>query len=409
MKITPRILPAWLLIPLILFVTGATAILYYRLVWGVIPELVIALDHCRDLYCDFTRQYYPTAREVLISGQPSRGYFYSSFFALLLAPFGRLELEPAVGWWSLVQVAGILLLLLPGVDFYRQSRAAFALYVVLLAFSMPLLHNLKWGQVSTLVTGCAFATLFLYRRNHPAAAAVALAFGVAVKYYIAIVGLYFLLRRDWHFLAVFAAAFAVLWLAIPTAVLGISGNIAFYETVSERVAHAMNTWMVEDINAQYLPSVAARWLGTNAGRPLFRLLGLAVFIANVLAVSRLVLRRAPQDMEWAFSLIFLSLPFAVATSWPHYFVFFPFVQTLAWLEMRSRGGWWRWVLLAISVILASMPFFRLVGNWQDYSRFGALFFANLCLFILAHSLTLRATVAESDHPATVATPAIERP
>jgi hypothetical protein len=142
MKITPRNLPDWLLIPLILFVTGATAVLYYRLVWGVIPELVIALDHCRDLYCDFTRQYYPTAREVLISGQPSRGYFYSSFFALLLAPFGRLELEPAVGWWSLVQLAGILLLLLPGVDFYRQSRAAFALYVVLLAFSMPSLHNL---------------------------------------------------------------------------------------------------------------------------------------------------------------------------------------------------------------------------------------------------------------------------
>lgn len=69
-------------------------------------NLVVALDHCRELYCDFTRQYYPTGQEILISGQPSKGYFYSSFFALLLAPFGRMALEPAwrggrlSNWWA---------------------------------------------------------------------------------------------------------------------------------------------------------------------------------------------------------------------------------------------------------------------------------------------------------------------
>jgi alpha-1,2-mannosyltransferase len=393
----------FLLVPILVI----AAALYYHVVWGTIPDLVIALDHCRDLYCDFTRQYHPTARELLISGQPSRGYFYSSFFALLLAPLGYLELESAIGWWSLVQLASILLLLLPAVDFYQQSRAAFILYMVLLAFSMPLLHNLKWGQVSTLVTGSAFATIFLYRRNRPVAAGVTLAIGVAVKYYIAIVGLIFLIRRDWRFLAVFVAAFAIFWLVLPTALLGVGSNVAFYETVRERVAHAMRTWMVEDINAQYLPSVTARWLGTHAGRPLWRVLGLVVFVANMLAVTRLVLRRGPRDNEWAFALLFLSLPFVVATSWPHYFVFLPFVQTLAYLELRGQQAIWKWALLVVSIVLASMPFFQVVGSWQDYSRYGFLFIANLCLFILAPALTLRQQKAEPDHPAQAATPASE--
>ena len=216
---------------LVLAGVAAAAVAYYRAVWGDVPGLVAALDHCKELYCDFTRQYYPTGRDVLTTGQPSNGYFYSSFFALLLVPFGRVEIGTAVALWSLVQLLGIALLLLPAIDFYRESPRAFALYVVLLAFAMPLLHNLKWGQVSTLVTGCAFAALFLYRRGHTTAAAVVLGFGVAVKYYVAVVAFYFLLRRDWRFLLVLAAALVLFWVVIPTAVLEPEGNWQFYVTV----------------------------------------------------------------------------------------------------------------------------------------------------------------------------------
>ena len=84
---------------------------------------------------------------------------------------------------------------------------------------MPLLHNLKWGQVSTLVTGGAFATLFLYRRGRVTAAAVVLGLAVAVKYYVAVVAFAFLLRRDWRFLAVLAVTVVLFWLVIPTACL----------------------------------------------------------------------------------------------------------------------------------------------------------------------------------------------
>ncbi len=399
-----------------LAVVAVAAVAYYRLVWGDVPTLVAALDHCKELYCDFTRQYYPTGRDVLTTGQPSNGYFYSSFFALLLVPFGRVELGTAIALWSLVQLVGIALLLLPAIDFYRESPRAFALYVVLLAFAMPLLHNLKWGQVSTLVTGGAFASLFLYRRGRVTAAAVVLGLAVAVKYYVAVVAFIFLLRRDWRFLAVLAATVLLLWLVIPTAVLGPEGNWQFYVTVRERVAHAMKTWMPEDINAQYLPSVAGRWLGSAAGRGVWRWLGYGLFAANLLAVARLVVRRAPRANEWAVALLFLGLPLAIETSWPHYFVYLPFAQTLVALETefllrnsvstssRSLVGWAAAVLLLLSIVLASMPFFHLVGRWQEYSQYGVLFVANLSLLIAAHLLTLR-PAAQSGRPAPAASPA----
>ena len=401
-----------------LVAVAAAAVLYYRAVWGDVPALVAALDHCKELYCDFTRQYYPTGRDLLATGQPSNGYFYSSFFALLLVPFGRVELGTAVALWSLVQLVGIALLLLPAVDFYRESPRAFVLYVVLLAFSMPLLHNLKWGQVSTLVTGGALAALFLYRRGRVAAAAVVLGLAVAVKYYVAVVAFTFLLRRDWRFLTVLAATVLLLWLVVPTAVLGPEGNWQFYVTVRERVAHAVSTWMPEDINAQYLPSVVGRWLGSASGRGVWRWVGYGLFAANLLAVARLVVRRAPRAVEWAIALLFLGLPLAIETSWPHYFVYLPFAQTLVALETgfllrnpvstapgsRSPVGWTAAALLLVSIVLASMPFFQLVGRWQDYSQYGALFVANLCLLIAAHLLTLR-PAAVSDHPPPAAEPA----
>lgn len=387
------------------------AFVYYRAVWGSVPALVEALDHCRQLYCDFDRQYYPTARDILTTGRPSNGYFYSSFFALLLAPFGRLGPEQAAAWWSLPQLIGVLLLLIPALGFYRESRAAFALYVVLLAFSMPLLHNLKWGQVSTLVTGAVFVAAHLYGNGRPTAAATVLALATAVKYYIAVILLYFLVRRDWRFLAAFAVAFLLFWLVIPTLILGPEGNWDFYQTVRERVAHAVGSWMRSDINAQYLPSVVGRWFDSDGGRLFWRLTGYAIFTANAVVAGWLAARPGRRAAQWTIAILFLSLPFAIETSWPHYFVYLPFAQTLAWLELRRMSGWGRvagMILLVVSIVLASMPFFQWIGRWQDYSRMGFLFLANFSLFVLAHAIILRQAAAESDHPATAAIPAAER-
>ncbi len=126
-----------------------------------------------------------------------------------------------------------------------------------------------------------------------------------------------------------------------------------------------------------------------------------------------MLRRAPRATEWAFALLFLGLPLAVETSWPHYFVYLPFAQTLVALEieplLRNRVAksplvWLTAALLLVSIVLASMPFFQLIGRWQDYSQYGVLFIANLSLLLAAHALTLRPAV-RSGRPAAAAEPA----
>ena len=133
-------------------------------------------------------------------------------------------------------------------------------------------------------------------------------------------------------------------------------------------------------------------------------------------MARLVVRRAPRATEWAVALLFLGLPLAIETSWPHYFVYLPFAQTLVALETgfllrnsvptgsRSPVGWAAATLLLLSIVLASMPFFHLVGRWQDYSQYGVLFVANLSLLIAAHALTLR-PAAQSGRPVPAAAPA----
>lgn len=71
---------------------------------------------CTGLFCDASRYYLPTFRGFLTTGQPTEGFLYPPFFALLGAP---LLLAPAgmLGRWALP-------------------------YVALLGLSEPVLHNM---------------------------------------------------------------------------------------------------------------------------------------------------------------------------------------------------------------------------------------------------------------------------
>jgi hypothetical protein len=208
-----------------------------------------------------------------------------------------------------------------------------------------------------------------------------------VKYYAALFALYFLLKREYRFLFVYLLTTAILWLVIPTLLLGPQTNLRFTLTVSERINHGLTTWIPEDLNAQYMASVLTRLFPLSGPyRLLWRLGGYAVFGLNLLVLIRLLKLKWRDEIYWAFALLFLSIPFLIETSWPHYFVYLPYCQTLAFLAWRKEPRlsvrlWKGLLLLGPSILLASMPFFQFVGRWQDYSRLGFLFLANLLLLI----------------------------
>ena len=81
---------------------------YYHSTWHTFGNYVAAMDHDTGFLVDFVRYYYPTARQIFTTPVPAAGFFYSSFFAMMLATFSWLDLESSAFFWLFLQCAFIL-------------------------------------------------------------------------------------------------------------------------------------------------------------------------------------------------------------------------------------------------------------------------------------------------------------
>jgi hypothetical protein len=371
------------------------ALLFYRAVWHDVPTLVSALDHCDDLFCDFTRQYYPTGRDIFDSGIPNGGYFYTSFFAIFLAVFGQFDQQTAVTLWGIFQFTSLLLMLLPGLYFFNKQPSLGILYVALLLFSMPVLHNLKWGQVSTFITGAVFAFIYLNRRGYSKTGAVILGLATAVKYYAILFALYHFLSRQRRVILILVVSALLFVIIIPLLVLGWNTNLAFYQTVSERIAHTRETLIPNDPNSQYLGNVLNRFTAdiwqTTVNPFIWRMVGFALIGFSVLCLAWIVRYDWPEADHWHLALLFLVVPFFTETSWPHYFVYLPFVEVFLLWQLWQRTWLWRvigGVIVGTTAVVTSMPYFGWLNNRQVYARYGTLFWVDFLLFALLMALIL---------------------
>jgi hypothetical protein len=366
------------------------ALLFYRALWGNFHSFVIAMDHGDLFASDFLLHYHTTAQALFTTATPSPGFFYSCFFALLLTPLGRLDSSRALAVWVVLQSMGaLLLLLLPVRQFLRRSPWLAAFYVAACAFSLPLLDNFRWGQVSVFVTLGILQTGMNApsRRN-----ALGLAVVTAIKYYPALFALHFVASRRWKPLAYFGIWTLVLYGLLPAALLGPRRALEFQRLSFKQARIAEGSWVPVDTNSQYLGHIVPRLLGDGwrkpVGRRLSMALGLALFACNLAALWR----DTPSDGngEIALALLFLSLPLVVETSWPHYFVFLPFCQAVvmdgAQRLPRRDLRWLVRATAALSAILASVPFFAWIGDWQRYEGSGILFFADVSLLGALHLL-----------------------
>jgi alpha-1,2-mannosyltransferase len=376
----------------------SAVLVYYRMEFGSVTRLVAAVDHGESLFDDLIRHWYRVGQTVFETGAPSPGYFYTAFFALLLTPLGRLAWPQVFFLWGALQIAlAALLCLLSGWGLVRISNAGRILFVLLFMTSLPLLHNFSWGQVSTLIAGAMLGSLWLYRNGRPNWSAILLAFAVAIKYYPAILLAYPLSRRDYRFLAVFGGAFLGFYCLLPALVMGPSAWLAFENATRTAILEA--GWITDDVNSQYFPRVVLRLLGIgSAGNApvlstTLAIVGALLLLVNVATVFALRRRsESTSDSLLASAVILLlSLPFVLKTSWPHYFTFLPFCQLAILVQAKPLTGPPRTVvriLAAVSIALASVPFFRLFPSWIDYSTYGMLFFANLVLLAAQHALVL---------------------
>lgn len=386
-------------------VVAAGTWFYTRLLWESFPTFVVRMDNCDLLFCDFVRHYWRMGRSLLETREPAPGFLYSPFFALLMLPLGALAKSTAVAVWGVIQGLGLLaLFVLPLLHRVTRRPWIFAAYAVAFAWSVPLYHNFKWGQLSVLLTALVLIALELERRGRSSLAGWILAFATALKGYVVVFVWVLLARRRGRGLLFFMAGVVLFAAVVPAIVLGPGDTFRFYEQVNARLAGAQ-TGFATNPNSQSFASVIARW-GTDPHvdppLPSTALRGLGyVLAAGNLALAWRWSRDGATSYGAASALLFLSLPLLLQTSWPHYFAYLPAVIALALARLRTDGvaRWWRiggtiWILACLAS--TTLPALHLSQHWYLYSRAGWLLAANLGLtawFVADRFLPVREAAA----------------
>lgn len=346
---------------------------------GGLENFIAGTDKPSSVYGDFCEYYYPAGRMISRQHQPLGGYFYTPSFALVLQLFAPDSISDARFRWQILQHLGIaLFLLMPAIRLARRGRRKiwFFLYILLTMLSFPLWHNLKWGQVSILLTFLCLAGLVFYERGQKWPAAVSLSLATLIKYYPGVLLLYYLVNRDFRFIGRYILCLLIFGLVLPAAVMGFGTTIDFYRLVNEEMTYALD-WVTFDLNSQFFPHVVMRLFGLEpegAVRGVLTLLGLCIFLAVLVKIHR-IYKAGPHDHTFAASGLLLTFPLLINTSWPHYFVYLPFCVVLLLQKAatpRQRG-------CVITAAFLQSIFIYAASSYQVYSGFGFLLAANLLL------------------------------
>ncbi len=364
---------------LCLILLSAAAFALLNAASGGITKFIADTDKPSPVYGDFCEYYYPAGRMITKHPQPLGGYFYTPIFALALTFFTPDSAADAITRWQILQHCSIFLLfIVPGMYLAAKTgkKIWFFLYALVFLLSFPLWHNLKWGQMSVLITFSAIFSLLLYERGHRWSAAFLLASGSLIKYYPGTLIFYFLIRKDFAFIARFTALMLIMGLILPGFVLGTSETIEFYRLLHEELDHALD-WVAFDLNSQFLPHVVIRLFGLEAEaatRGILSLISLGVCLLLFFKLYQLHSDNQ-QDFMLAASGIFLLFPLLINTSWPHYFVYLPFCGLL--LLQNAKTSFIR-AIIAIALIMQSCLIYAL-SDYQFYAGNGFLLVANLLL------------------------------
>lgn len=398
------------------FILGAALIAlilfaYYFHIWRNTYNFRAAMDVCTQPFCDLANYYYPMGETIFQTKLPIEGFVYSPFIAILFSVFPPFGFDASLLIWGILLAIFVVLYLFIFRRLVPARLPIQLLFVAIVLSSFPLLHTLKWGQVSLFYTTSILGMLIFLERDHRAIAAVLFAFAVSFKFFPFIFILPFIFRRDVRFLLYAVIACGVFFIAIPCLLLGIGGTLNFYSALLDSYRHF--DWVLTSYNSQFFPHVMLRLVEGNgfdhsihrfttsadfnleASLQILRGIAYSIAALNVGLVFLVQRARLPDANLWSVHILFLSVPFVFPTSWPVDLVYLPFAQALLVWKILEGDNTLSWkhpfparkvasLLLLVSIVISNIVFFNLIGDRIAYGSVGFVFWTDLFLLAVSY-------------------------
>ncbi|MCA9000653.1 MAG: DUF2029 domain-containing protein [Planctomycetes bacterium] len=339
------------------------------------------IDHNREPFEDFMGPYLRQVQALWRGEGIQEGYLYPPTLAILLQPLACLTPGQASWVWLAVLALASLALFWVGLQWVGRGRTPVACaYSLVFSLSFPWLHDLHWGQVSTVVWALTLIGLYAWSIGKDGLGCMALSLAIAIKLYPA----WFLLvpilqgkRRT--VVRVLGLVIGWMWV-LPVLYLGHEATWEFYAELSSRLtargpARFLSGEFWGPRMSQFLPAVLSRAWGGAQGL----WLGLAWLLP--LAFLGFILRAAGRrirggDPLMGAAMLACALPLIVSPSWIHYFVWLPWASFAVWGSCQGRLSK---SLTTLAMVLGGTPFFFVVGGNPAYG---------LCAFPAVASLLL---------------------
>ena len=337
------------------------------------------VDHNQAPFEDFSGPYLTQIQALADAQGWQTGYMYPPTFALLLQPLASLSILQASWVWLGILLLASALLGWCGWLWLRPCgvQVTFA-YSLLAALSFPWLHDMHWGQVSTLVWALTLGALTAWRAGYKPVAWLALSLAIAIKVFPALflLGLWFAGERKG---VLWMVGLTAAWLiALPAALMGWGPTWTFYADVSAELSRrgpdkffSGQFWGPR--MTQFMPAVLSRAWGGAHG--VWLLLAWAIpagLLVAVLVGAYRRLRSTPHGLGWV--LLTCALPLLISPSWIHYFVWLPWALFAVW---QASSHWMSRAWCGAGMILASAPLYFAVGGNPTYGLAGLPLVATL--------------------------------
>ena len=285
---------------------------------------------------------------------------YLPAFAVAVAPLAKLPPAAARGVWFFLSVALLVVLvnrsyaMLPG----RRSRAAFLVWLTILAMGKFYVREVGLGQTNLLLAVLVLTALACWMRGRDLAAGALLAVAAVVKPYAVLFLPYLIARRKWNG----AVSFAVVLLgalALPAVTYGWSGNLSqLYEWwVVVTTSTAPNLTNQDNIS---IAGMYASWLGIGgAATWLSAVTALTLVAACAWAIRRGSRSSSPDYLDAA--LLLFAIPFLSPQGWDYVLL----ISTPAIMLLLDRldlfGRPVQWLLWG-SLALIGLTFWDVMGR-----------------------------------------------